>query len=96
MLLQRGCPAHVLQPGQLTLSSAMGLPTKMTMRCRWFLFWRCFSASCAICTDVARLTSPSIFISCIALSTLPRSGVGVTSTCAPRVGAAALSEKGVE
>lgn len=65
-----------------TLSSAMGLPIKMTTRCRWFLFCRCLSASCAICTAVARLMSPSIRISCIAFSTLPRSGVGVTSTCA--------------
>ena len=32
-----------------TLSSRMGLPMKMTMRCRWFLFCRCFRASCAIC-----------------------------------------------
>ena len=26
--------------------SLSGLPAKTTMRCRWFLFWRCLSASC--------------------------------------------------
>lgn len=34
-----------LQP---TLSSCTGLPAKMTMRCRWFLFCLCLRASCAI------------------------------------------------
>ena len=58
----------------------MGLPTNSTMRCRWFLFCGCLSASCAICTAADRLASPSICRPCIELSTRPRSGVGVTST----------------
>ena len=31
--------------GGITLSSDNGLPMKMTMRCLWFLFWRCLRAS---------------------------------------------------
>mmetsp|Transcript_635 Transcript_635/g.1565 ORF Transcript_635/g.1565 Transcript_635/m.1565 type:complete len:213 (+) Transcript_635:1055-1693(+) len=64
----------------LSLSSATGLPTKITTRWRWFLFWRCLRHSWAICTAVASLHSPSISTSCMLCNTLPRSGVGVTST----------------
>lgn len=52
-----------------------------------FLITMCCACSTAqppcnpTCTAVARLMSPSILSSCIAFSTLPRSGVGVTSTC---------------
>jgi hypothetical protein len=36
---------QVGSPNVHTCDSASGLPTKMTMRWRWFLFCRCFSAS---------------------------------------------------
>ena len=57
-----------MQPGARTLSSAMGLPMKMTILCRWFLFCRCFNASWAICTAADRLAWPSIARSCAAPS----------------------------
>jgi hypothetical protein len=65
---------------QLTLSMLIGLPTNMTIRCLWFLFWRCLRASCAICTEAGKLHSGSTSMSVMQLSTLPRSGVGVTRT----------------
>ncbi len=60
--------------------------------------WSAHTALCChrtrTCTAVARFTSPSIFSSCIAFSTLPRSGVGVTSTW--RMGGRALAREGHE
>mmetsp|Transcript_4914 Transcript_4914/g.12374 ORF Transcript_4914/g.12374 Transcript_4914/m.12374 type:complete len:438 (+) Transcript_4914:109-1422(+) len=64
-------------------SSTSGEPMKATMRCRWFLFCRCLSASCAICTPWMRETWPSALISCMQDRTRPKSGVGVARTFGP-------------
>mmetsp|Transcript_12010 Transcript_12010/g.50523 ORF Transcript_12010/g.50523 Transcript_12010/m.50523 type:complete len:223 (+) Transcript_12010:1913-2581(+) len=60
-------------------STSSSLPQKSTMRWRWFLFWRCLSASCATCRPVT-LSAPSSGRPCSAVRILPRSVVGVTTT----------------
>lgn len=62
-------------------SSLMGLPTKRTMRCFWFLFWRCFSASCATWMPLEKWPSPSMRTVCRFVRILPTSDVSVTCTC---------------
>mmetsp|Transcript_8009 Transcript_8009/g.49473 ORF Transcript_8009/g.49473 Transcript_8009/m.49473 type:complete len:246 (+) Transcript_8009:1575-2312(+) len=61
-------------------SAWTGLPEKMTMRCLWFLFCRCFKTIWATWTLDKKLHSPSNGSPCMAERTFPRSGVRVTST----------------
>jgi len=64
-------------------ASAIGEPTKTMIRCRWFLFWRCLSASCATWMPAVMLTSPPIAMPCDSERILPTSPVSATWSVTP-------------
>jgi len=65
-------------------SSCTGDPTKTMMRCRWFLFCRCLSESCATWMPADKLALPPILMPCERERTWPTSPVSATCTSTPR------------
>mmetsp|Transcript_10508 Transcript_10508/g.22861 ORF Transcript_10508/g.22861 Transcript_10508/m.22861 type:complete len:410 (+) Transcript_10508:413-1642(+) len=64
-------------------SSFTGLPTNTMIRCRWFLFCRCLSESCATWMPAVRLASPPILIPWDSERIFPTSVVRATCTSMP-------------
>mmetsp|Transcript_9655 Transcript_9655/g.15845 ORF Transcript_9655/g.15845 Transcript_9655/m.15845 type:complete len:206 (-) Transcript_9655:218-835(-) len=64
-------------------SASIGLPIKTTTRCPPFLFFRCLSASCAICSPPGKFVFPPTLTLAEAVRIFPISSVGEHSTCTP-------------